>query len=642
MNQDAQNGVDVCFISMPFTAVFSPSIGIALLQGALHREGYSTTAYYPSLDIIKSGIVSYSENANLIRSQYSEWLFAEAAFREARADSMLYLLESCRQTRQDPTVIIPRLQEIKQKIPEFIEHAADIVIARKPQVVAATSMFFQHIASLAVLRRIKEKCPGIITLIGGANCDMPMGVGNHRHFNWLDYVLVGEADNVIVPLTELALKYGTKMPLELIPPGVLAPVHRQAGYPDVSWRSVPDDLDSLPVPDYTDYFAELQRCGFEGDDKVILLAEGSRGCWWAVNKMGCKFCSLNTAQHTYRIKSSEKVMEELGEFNEKYTFHGIEFTDNALPVKYFSSLLPKLAEKKNKKPIFYEIRANGITRGKAELLHRAGIKSMQIGVEALNEQLLKIMNKGTELWENIQALKFCACENIIIFWNLLFNVTGEKTEYYYETIELSKKLLHINAPTGFVVMQYHRYSPFFNEKNDLVPHWRYAYLYPLPPDGIAEIAYCYLEKSDITIFDTLGTNDLLETEYYDSLKDIVAFWKYCTKRNGEVVLIGNDTGEKITVIDTRPKMIKGAFKKAVDTAVKKEYTFSGIERELLIACDLAPLAEDVYKKWPELGRKIIADFIAKDLVVDTGGRIVGLTMINPQSLQAHAYKTLFS
>ncbi len=641
MNQDTQNGIDVCFISMPFTAVFSPSIGIALLQGALRRDGFSTSAYYASLDIIKSGIITESENSSLIRSQYSEWLFSEAAFRQKRTDSMLYLLESCRQSRQNPAVIIPRLQEIKERIPEFIEQAADMVIARNPHVAAATSMFFQHIPSLAVLRRIKEKRPDIITLIGGANCDMPMGMGNHRYFEWLDYVIVGEADEVISPLIKQVLEYGNELPLELIPPGVLAPVHRGAGYPDVSWRSLPENLDKLPLPDYSDYFIELQHYGFYDKDKVILLAEGSRGCWWAANKMGCKFCSLNTAQHTYRIKSPEKVLRELDEFSERYEYSGVEFTDNALPVKYFESLLPELAAKKKKKPIFYEIRANRFTREKARLLREAGIKSMQIGIEALNERLLRIMNKGTELWENIQALKFCACENILIFWNLLFEIMGEKSEDFFATIELSKKLLHINAPTGFVVMQYHRYSPFFNENTNLEPHWRYSYLYPLQAEGIAEIAYCYLEKNHDTIFDSMGTNALDNHEYYAALQEIIGFWKYCTRRNDAVVLLGNDNGTELKVVDTRPVLKSGAFKEAVDTAVRHEYNLTGIERELLIACDQAPLAAEVFESWPEGSREIIADFIAKDLIVNTGGRLVGLTMLNPRNSHKHIFKTLF-
>lgn len=36
-------------------------------------------------------------------------------------------------------------------------------------------MFMQHTASLAMSRKLKEQNAGIITVMGGANCDYPMG-----------------------------------------------------------------------------------------------------------------------------------------------------------------------------------------------------------------------------------------------------------------------------------------------------------------------------------------------------------------------------------------------------------------------------------------------------------------------------------
>jgi magnesium-protoporphyrin IX monomethyl ester (oxidative) cyclase len=41
-------------------------------------------------------------------------------------------------------------------------------------------------------------------------------------------------------------------------------------------------------------------------------------------------------------------------------------------------------------------------------LARAGITEMQLGVEALSEQLLKAMRKGTTVWQNLRAVKYLA------------------------------------------------------------------------------------------------------------------------------------------------------------------------------------------------------------------------------------------
>ncbi len=638
------NSADVCFISMPFTATTTPSFGICLLQGALREAGYTAHSYYANLEILKQGIITLDDHKDLLQQQYAEWLFAESAFREKRNDSMLYLLESCRHIQVDPTRIIPRLQEIKQSIPAFIDHVATEVLALKPKIVGATSMFYQHIASLAVLRRIKEKSPTTITLLGGANCDMPMGMGNHKNFDWIDYIVVGEADSLIIPFTELALEYGRDIPQDLVPPGVLAPVHRSCSYPTTNWRSIPKDLDSIPLPDYTDYFTALDSYDPEVKDKVILLTESSRGCWWAANKMGCKFCSLNTAQHTYRVKSPEVTLQQLHKLKEKYSFHGFEFTDNALPIKYFTTLLPRLAEEENSHPIFYEIRANNLTRERARLLRSAGIKSMQIGIEALNERLLQVINKGVHLWENIQALKFCACEEITIFWNLLFKIMGENDEDYFQTSQLAQKLLHIRAPTGFVVMQYHRYSPFSNEHKNLEPHWRYSYLYPLSPAAIDDITYQYIEKGGTSIFDSMNTNELDRQKYFKELNEIVRFWKYCSNIETQIILHGYTDNDQLRIVDTRPEFSSTNFAAAVNNIKPREYTFTGTEKDLLHTCDRAPLAEDIYREWGDSSREVIADFITKNLVIETEGRLVGLAMLDPIGVnqKLSACKTLFS
>jgi radical SAM superfamily enzyme YgiQ (UPF0313 family) len=54
--------------------------------------------------------------------------------------------------------------------------------------------FTQHVASLALARRIKERFPAAIIGFGGANCEAEMGLQLHRSFDFIDFVCSGEAD----------------------------------------------------------------------------------------------------------------------------------------------------------------------------------------------------------------------------------------------------------------------------------------------------------------------------------------------------------------------------------------------------------------------------------------------------------------
>ena len=43
--------------------------------------------------------------------------------------------------------------------------------------------------SLALLRRVKELDPSVVTMLGGANCEAEMGWAAIRAFPWVDFVV---------------------------------------------------------------------------------------------------------------------------------------------------------------------------------------------------------------------------------------------------------------------------------------------------------------------------------------------------------------------------------------------------------------------------------------------------------------------
>src|SRR5215216_500857 len=60
-----------------------------------------------------------------------------------------------------------------------LEQLLDELISRhgldEAHVVGFTSMFMQNVASFAMARRLKARNPGLVTVMGGANCEWPMG-----------------------------------------------------------------------------------------------------------------------------------------------------------------------------------------------------------------------------------------------------------------------------------------------------------------------------------------------------------------------------------------------------------------------------------------------------------------------------------
>ena len=62
------------------------------------------------------------------------------------------------------------------------------------------------------------------------------------------------------------------------------------------------EMDTLPFPDYSDYFHDLERSSSAINIFPTLLFETSRGCWWGA-KSHCTFCGLNGGSMTFRSKT---------------------------------------------------------------------------------------------------------------------------------------------------------------------------------------------------------------------------------------------------------------------------------------------------------------------------------------------------
>src|SRR5262249_48072042 len=215
------------------------------------------------------------------------------------------------------------------------------------RIVGCSSMFQQHCASLALLKRVRELSPETVTLIGGANCEGEMGVETLRAFPWIDCVVSGEADALFGDLCRVLLEHGAAVDAAAVPNGALTRAHLRLepvarSQPGTSApRSVARDLDRLPTPNYDHYFAALRTSTLSNMIRPGLLAESSRGCWWG-EKSHCTFCGLNGIGMSYRSKSARRVLEELEELSERYGLRNIQFVDNILHIAHIQTLLAPL------------------------------------------------------------------------------------------------------------------------------------------------------------------------------------------------------------------------------------------------------------------------------------------------------------
>ena len=181
-----------------------------------------------------------------------------------------------------------------------------------------------------------------------------MGLQLHRSFPFIDFVCGGEAD---LSFPQLLDRMRNGQDVHGVP-GVISRKDGSSYFSTLHPERV-RDLDSLPYPEYDDYFSYLERegCTLAGESSGYVLMETSRGCWWG-EKAHCTFCGLNGVSMQYRSKSWQRALDEIVALTTRHHTLKVEMVDNILDMQYFRDLLPELKRRELNLDIFYETKAN--------------------------------------------------------------------------------------------------------------------------------------------------------------------------------------------------------------------------------------------------------------------------------------------
>lgn len=305
------------------------------------------------------------------------------------------------------------------------------------RLVGVTSALCQLTAGLYVIRRLRELRPGLTVVVGGAAFNRLSAAGALACFPEIDAVVCGEGE---LPLSHLVQHHVVEgRPIEKLSPaggivrrGGLAP---PGGGP--SFYQL-ENLDHLPIPDFDDYFAALAGLGPGKRFFPTLPVEVSRGCWWqresaAGDAGGCEFCNLNLQWQGYRSKSPGRAVSEVDRLTRRHRLLALALMDNVLPRDSGAELLSGLAGVKRDLSIFAEIRAT-TPFAELALMRRAGMRRVQVGIEALSTRLLRKLRKGATAIQNLEIMKHCEALGIVNLSNLILHFPTSDEEDVAETL----------------------------------------------------------------------------------------------------------------------------------------------------------------------------------------------------------------
>jgi len=501
--------VTISLLTMPIVAVNCPSIGLTQLKDVTrraHGDRVDLRLLYLQHDFaryMKAGRGAGGPDGpdlyeifcgnQMHNTGLGDWFFRQAAFPELPDNAREYFTRYYPGRAPELERFKAALLERRQGLEAFLDSLIDRYRLADSDIVGFSTMFQQNGATIAMARRLKRARPGLTIVVGGANCEPPMGQELLAGVDCIDYVFSGPALKSFPEFVGRRLA-GDEAGLRAIR-GVLS----RASPPPADGREAMGeelDIDAEVELGYSDFIESLERA-FPGERQVpVMFFETSRGCWWG-ERSHCTFCGLNGVTMEYRAMQPEKAVHLIQGLIDRYAAKSNYFfcVDNIMPTNYVKEVLPHLRLPPDA-TIFYEVKAN-IDEEVVAAMAAAGVRKIQPGIESLATSTLKLMKKGSTAFVNLRLLKACVKHRVRPQWNLLIGFPGEGPDVYSKYVRDLDRLAHLCPPDGSYPVRFDRYSPYFVKAKeyelDLRPLDYYRMTYPFDDASLSRLAYYFTD-----------------------------------------------------------------------------------------------------------------------------------------------------
>jgi len=246
-----------------------------------------------------------------------------------------------------------------------------------------------------------------------------------------DAIVIGEGETTIVELVQ-ALSH--HKPLAGIP-GL---AFRDGNKTTVNEkRPLIKDLDSIPFPAYDlfpiEYYRLLREPHARPNDFVLPMISG-RGCLFK-----CAFCYR--MDEGFRPRSQESIIEEIDLLKSRYSINFISFTDELLMSSVERTTALCQAFLKEKLDIRWACngRLNFAKPDLLRLMKKAGCVFINYGIEALDDGVLRKMNKCLTVAQINRGIETTLQAGVSPGFNVIFGNVGDTKETLRKGVEFLLK-----------------------------------------------------------------------------------------------------------------------------------------------------------------------------------------------------------
>lgn len=311
---------------------------------------------------------------------------------------------------------------------QFIKNLVDKIIELNPKSISFYTLWPYYHTMLRIAKEVKLKNSNIITVLGG-----PQSTGTAfetmQTMEFIDYVCTGEGENTVVPFFSTIL--GVKDYDITQIPGLYYRINGE-----VTFNHIPiplTDLETLPTWNEKFFKSAYNEEGITKENYYMPVDVG-RGCPY-----NCTFCCSSLFwNRRYRLKSAEKIIEEIKFYKNKFGINSFKFSHDAFTIN--GPLVSEVCDYiiSNNLNIVWECtsRIDCITEELILKMKSAGLGLISLGIETGSERMQKLVKKSLKLEVAKEKIKFLIKNNIKVTLFFMYGFPDETEEDLLETLKL--------------------------------------------------------------------------------------------------------------------------------------------------------------------------------------------------------------
>ena len=302
----------------------------------------------------------------------------------------------------------------------------------KPDVIGIQTFCNTINRALEIGKRVKKNIdPNIKIVLGGVQATLFPEEYIKNPF--VDFIIIGEGETIFKNLLDALENKQT----DFINMAGLA--WKKNNKPVINQlEKLIENLNTLPFParhlfDLTKYFPSAQLRG-----KKTFHIITSRGC-----PFNCGFCSCHkTFGRSYRFISTKRVVEEIKYLIKNYQIDGLHFYDDTLTVNKprIIELCNKMIAEKINLPWACFTRVDCVDEEVLKKMAKAGCYQIFYGVEAGNQRMLDVMNKGITIEQIKKAFEWTKKYKIEALASFILGVPTETLDDTRQSLEFAKEI----------------------------------------------------------------------------------------------------------------------------------------------------------------------------------------------------------